>query len=101
MSEVPTSTRTAKGAAEGPSEDPAAAISDKMRAKIESKDPEASGYSQAAESKRNQDAEKSDYHYNQAAEKLAAEEKKSGCLPKLFMLLVPFVALGTYVLLKS
>ena len=66
----------------------------------------ASDYSQAAESKRNQDGVKSDYHYNQAAEKaaadqLAADAKKSGCLPKIGMLLVPFIALATYVALRA
>lgn len=66
----------------------------------------ASDYGQMADSKRNQDMEKSDYHYNQAAEKaaadqLAADTKKSGCLPKIGMLLLPFVALATYVALRS
>jgi hypothetical protein len=65
-----------------------------------------SDYGQMADSKRNQDGEKSDYHYNQEAERLAAEKvaadaKKGGCFPKVAMLLVPFVALATYVLLRS
>ena len=61
----------------------------------------ASDTRQMTESDQNQDVEKSNYPYNQEAEKLAAEVKKSGCLPKLFMLLVPFVALGTYMVLRS
>lgn len=59
----------------------------------------AGDYGQMAGSK--QGVEKTDYHYNQEAEKLAADVKKSGCLPKLFMLLMPLVALGTYMLLRS
>ena len=62
---------------------------------------DASDYSQKVESKREQDFEKSDYHYRAEADKLADETKKSGCLPKLFMLLVPFAAVGTYFFLRS
>ena len=61
---------------------------------------EASDYRQAAEARREQNQEESDYHFRVEADKLA-EETKKGCLPKLAMLLLPMVALGTYVFLNS
>lgn len=33
--------------------------------------------------------------------RMAERGKKSGCVPKLFMLLLPFAAIGTYLLLRS
>lgn len=49
-----------------------------------------------------QDAEFSDYRNQAETDRLAAEAaKKAGCLPKLFVLLMPFVALGTYLVVRS
>ena len=47
------------------------------------------------------DERKSDYRQKVEAGKLEQAGKKGGCLPKLFMLLLPFVALGTYLLLRA
>lgn len=47
------------------------------------------------------DERKSDYRQKVEAGKLAQPGKKGGCLPKLFMLLLPFVVLGTYLLLRT
>jgi hypothetical protein len=41
----------------------------------------------------------SDYRQKIRAKKLAAGSKKNGCLPKLFMLLLPLLAVGTYLFL--
>ena len=35
------------------------------------------------------------------ADQLAEANKKSSCLPKLFMLLMPFAAIGAYLFLRS
>jgi len=43
----------------------------------------------------------SDYLQQVQADKLAEDAKKGSCLPKLFMLLMPFAALGTYLFLRS
>ena len=43
----------------------------------------------------------SDYKQKRRAEKQAAGSKKGGCVPKLFMLILPFAALGTYLVLRS
>jgi uncharacterized protein YceK len=43
----------------------------------------------------------SDYKQKRRAGKLAQANKKGGCVPKLFMLLLPFAAVGTYFLLRS
>ena len=45
--------------------------------------------------------EASGYQQKIRGKKLAEGNKKSGCFPKLFMLLLPFMALGTYLLLRS
>ena len=45
--------------------------------------------------------ERSDYSQKVREKKLAEGSKKGGCVPKLFMLLLPFVAVGTYLLLRS
>ncbi len=45
--------------------------------------------------------EMSDYKQKRRAGKLAQANKKGGCVPKLFMLLLPFAAVGTYFLLRS
>jgi len=45
--------------------------------------------------------EASGYRQKIRAKKRAEGEKKNGCLPKLFMLLLPFMSLGTYLLLRS
>jgi hypothetical protein len=59
---------------------------------------------QAAGNQDNQDAGFSDYKNQAETDRLAAEaqaKKKAGCFPKLFMLLLPFVALGTYLVVRS
>jgi hypothetical protein len=38
--------------------------------------------------------DRSDYKNVRRAEKIAAAEKKDGCLPKLFMLTLPILAIG-------
>ena len=45
--------------------------------------------------------EKSGYSRNIRARQIAKNTKKSGCVPKLFVLLLPFVAVGTYLFLRS
>ena len=47
------------------------------------------------------DERKSDYRQKVDAGKVAQAGKKGGCVPKLFMLLLPFVAVGTYLLLRA
>ena len=47
------------------------------------------------------DERKSDHGQKVDAGKLAQAGKKGSCLPKLFMLLLPFAALGTYLLLRA
>lgn len=47
------------------------------------------------------DERKSNYRQKVDAGKLAQAAKKGGCLPKLFMLLLPFAAASTYLLLKA
>ena len=42
---------------------------------------------------------KSDYRQQIREKKLAAGSKKNGCLPKLFMLALPFIAVGAYLFL--
>ena len=44
---------------------------------------------------------KSDYRQKVEAGKLAQAGKKSGCVPKLFMLMLPFAAVGAYFLLRA
>jgi hypothetical protein len=41
----------------------------------------------------------SDYRQQIRAKKMAAGGKKNGCLPKLFMLALPFIAVGAYLFL--
>ena len=43
--------------------------------------------------------EVSDYRKQIRAKKVAAGSKKNGCLPKLFMLVLPFIAVGAYLFL--
>ena len=43
----------------------------------------------------------SDGRKRRRAEKVEAASKKGGCAPKLFMLLLPFAATGTYLLLRA
>jgi hypothetical protein len=63
---------------------------------------DASDYRERAAEQRDQEAGGSDYMQQQEAARQAAEAaKKSGCLPKLFMLIMPFAALGTYLVLRS
>jgi hypothetical protein len=38
---------------------------------------------------------------NRARKRAEGSKSKDGCLPKLFMLLLPFIAVGTYLFLKS
>ena len=45
--------------------------------------------------------EVSNYRQKRRAQKIEAAEKKGGCMPKLGMLLLPFVAAGAYLLLRS
>ncbi len=45
--------------------------------------------------------ERSDYRQKVQETKLTEGSKKGGCFPKLFMLLLPFAAAGTYLLLRS
>ena len=45
--------------------------------------------------------DRSDYRNKVQAQKVQAADKKDGCLPKLFMLLLPFAAAGTYLILRS
>ena len=45
--------------------------------------------------------EVSNYRQKRRAEKIQAADKKSGCLPKLGMLLLPFIAAGAYLLLRA
>jgi len=49
--------------------------------------------------RRNRGANVSDYRQKVRAGKLSS--KKGSCAPKLFMLLLPFAALGTYLFLRS
>ena len=43
----------------------------------------------------------SDYRQQIREKKLAEGNKKNGCFPKLFMLVLPFIAIGIYVFLGS
>jgi hypothetical protein len=45
--------------------------------------------------------ERSGYSQKIRERQIAKNTKKGGCVPKLFMLLLPFVAVGTYFLLRS
>jgi hypothetical protein len=45
--------------------------------------------------------DRSDYRNRRRAEKIEAANKKGGCAPKLFMLLLPFAVTGTYLLLRA
>jgi hypothetical protein len=47
------------------------------------------------------DERKSDYRQKVDAGKVAQAGKKGGCVPKLFMLLLPFAAVGAYLLLRA
>ena len=60
-----------------------------------------SDYRQKAAANRDQESDTSDYLKQVQADKLAEAAKKGSCLPKLFMLLIPFAALGTYLFLRS
>lgn len=40
-----------------------------------------------------------DYRQRNQANKIARSSKKNGCLPKLFMLVLPLIAVGAYLLL--
>lgn len=41
----------------------------------------------------------SDYRQQIRAKKMTAGSKKNGCLPKLFLLVLPFIAVGAYLFL--
>ena len=43
----------------------------------------------------------SDYRQQIRGKKLAEGNKKNGCFPKLFMLVLPFIAVGAYLFLGS
>jgi hypothetical protein len=45
--------------------------------------------------------ERSDYRRKVQDQKLEAANKKGSCLPKLFVLLMPFLLVGTYFLIRS
>lgn len=45
--------------------------------------------------------DRSDYKNVRQAEKVAAAEKKNGCLPKLFMLALPFLAVGAFLIARA
>lgn len=45
--------------------------------------------------------ERSGYSQKIRERQIAKNTKKGGCVPKLFMLLLPFAAVGTYFLLRS
>ena len=45
--------------------------------------------------------DRSDYKNVRRAEKIEAANKKGSCLPKLFMLMLPFAAAGTYLILRT
>jgi hypothetical protein len=66
---------------------------------------EGSDYREKIAANQERESDASDYMLQQEAARQAAAAaeaaKKSSCLPKLSMLLLPFVALGTYLLLKS
>ena len=63
--------------------------------------PNTGDYGQQVGTSPDQNSEKSDYLRKVEGDKLAQDAKKDGCLPKLFTLLLPFVAVGTYFLLRS
>ena len=44
---------------------------------------------------------RSDYRQQIREKKLAGGSKKNGCFPKLFMLVLPFIAVGAYLFLRS
>jgi hypothetical protein len=50
---------------------------------------------------REKGTEKLSYREKIREKKIAANKSKSGCFPKLFMLLLPFIAVGAYLLLRS
>jgi hypothetical protein len=43
----------------------------------------------------------SDYRQQIREKKLVEGNKKNGCFPRLFMLFLPFIAVGTYMFLRS
>jgi hypothetical protein len=45
--------------------------------------------------------ERSGYHQKIQERQVAKNTKKGGCVPKLFMLMLPFAAVGGYFLLRS
>jgi hypothetical protein len=45
--------------------------------------------------------ERTGYSQKIRERQIAKNTKKGGCVPKLFMLLLPFAAVGTYFLLRS
>jgi hypothetical protein len=45
--------------------------------------------------------ERSDYRQKVRDQKLEEADKKGGCAPKLFVLLLPLIGLGTYLLLRA
>jgi hypothetical protein len=47
------------------------------------------------------DSERSNYRTKRRAEKMDEAAKKEGCLPKLGMLILPFIAAGAYLLLRA
>lgn len=53
----------------------------------------------AARSKGRDD--RSDYKNVRRVEKVEAEQKKNGCLPKLFMLALPFLAVGAFLIARA
>jgi len=62
---------------------------------------EGSGYREIAADNRDQESSTSDYLRQVEEDQVAEAAKKGSCLPKLFMLLMPFAALGTYLFLRS
>ena len=44
--------------------------------------------------------DRSDYRNKRAVEKIEAADKKNGCLPKLFMLALPFLAIGAFLIAR-
>ena len=63
--------------------------------------PNVGDYGQQVGAGPDSNSEKSDYLQKVQADKLVQQTKKDGCFPKLFMLLLPFAAAATFLLLRS
>ncbi len=50
---------------------------------------------------RGEGSDKPTYRQQIRAKRIAANKSKNGCAPKLFMLLLPFIAGGAFLLLRS